>query len=565
MAASDPVLCTLCEQCSLSEQAVVWCSQCQEALCVGCQRPHDLSRSTKSHQTIPIADYTTLPPVVVDIKHSCDKHRQHYDMFCSIHNVAFCRKCLTEYHKECKGIMPLEEVVGNARHSSTIFDIEQSLQFLQEYVTELIKNRTENKSDLYEQEQDLREKVKNFRQRLNGHLDRLELKLLEELSTESNLHNKKIENALVQLIDKSMKINDLKHDVAKMKTFASDLQVFLGMKEIETTVEDEKLKIELIGKEECKCRINLGLHFESQIESIVDNLTILGSVSVSVTPTDIKLKSIKQIQAQIDTGASRRIDDIRLSKLQSFHIMTHKSKIDISACLIGCAGKLILADGGRGNRLIVLQPDGSILCYIAVSPAIYDIACVDDRKVVCTIGFFNYKSGVIIADIQTQEVKHIRQGVNSFRGIANSKGKLIYSVNCENLEVYNTANGDIRHIPTTRTKINRIALFKEKLYLSEKESAAIHCLDMTGNEIWKRKYFILKTILDLTVDKDGYVYVVGEGSNNVIITSPDGRKHREVTFEEDGPIQPRAINCDQETNKVLVCNKEGAVWLYDVI
>jgi DNA-binding beta-propeller fold protein YncE len=46
----------------------------------------------------------------------------------------------------------------------------------------------------------------------------------------------------------------------------------------------------------------------------------------------------------------------------------------------------------------------------------------------------------------------------------------------------------------------------------------------------------------ISVDNDGNVYVVGGGSNNVVVISPDGQRHRQILSAGDGLVNPRVLD-----------------------
>jgi DNA-binding beta-propeller fold protein YncE len=61
----------------------------------------------------------------------------------------------------------------------------------------------------------------------------------------------------------------------------------------------------------------------------------------------------------------------------------------------------------------------------------------------------------------------------------------------------------------------------------------------------------------ISVDNDGNVYVVGGGSSNVVVISPDGQRHRQVLFAGDGLVNPRVLDHDKATNILLVVNESA--------
>jgi DNA-binding beta-propeller fold protein YncE len=60
------------------------------------------------------------------------------------------------------------------------------------------------------------------------------------------------------------------------------------------------------------------------------------------------------------------------------------------------------------------------------------------------------------------------------------------------------------------------------------------------------------------------VYIVGRRSNNVVVISPDGQRHRQLLSSKDGLEDPRVLDYDKSTNVLLVVNETKYAVLFDV-
>jgi DNA-binding beta-propeller fold protein YncE len=68
----------------------------------------------------------------------------------------------------------------------------------------------------------------------------------------------------------------------------------------------------------------------------------------------------------------------------------------------------------------------------------------------------------------------------------------------------------------------------------------------------------------ISVDNDGNVYAAGFKSNNVVVISPDGQRHRQLLSSKDGLRNPRVLDYDKSTNMLLVVNERKSGFLFDV-
>jgi DNA-binding beta-propeller fold protein YncE len=82
---------------------------------------------------------------------------------------------------------------------------------------------------------------------------------------------------------------------------------------------------------------------------------------------------------------------------------------------------------------------------------------------------------------------------------------------------------------------------------------------MNGKSIWSfEDTSRLRTTRGVVVDNQGFVFVAGEQSGNIVMISPDGNSAKDVCYISS----PRAMCYDKNNNKILVCNRDNsAFWL----
>lgn len=88
---------------------------------------------------------------------------------------------------------------------------------------------------------------------------------------------------------------------------------------------------------------------------------------------------------------------------------------------------------------------------------------------------------------------------------------------------------------------------------------------MEGTTIWSFKDdTIIKNPKGITVDGMGYVYVISQDLNNVIVISPDGNQSKVLLCQLDGLEYPTAIQYDRKRDRLLVANKTKKAFLFDI-
>jgi DNA-binding beta-propeller fold protein YncE len=93
----------------------------------------------------------------------------------------------------------------------------------------------------------------------------------------------------------------------------------------------------------------------------------------------------------------------------------------------------------------------------------------------------------------------------------------------------------------------------------------VTCCDLHGTKQWEFKdKRVLEDPRGISVDNNGNVYVVGCISNNAVVFSPDGQRHRQMLSSEDGLVSPRVLDYDKSTNVLLVVNESESAFLFEV-
>jgi DNA-binding beta-propeller fold protein YncE len=96
-------------------------------------------------------------------------------------------------------------------------------------------------------------------------------------------------------------------------------------------------------------------------------------------------------------------------------------------------------------------------------------------------------------------------------------------------------------------------------------SHILTCCDLHGTTQWEFKDTrVLQCPVGISVDNDGNVYVVGYSSNNVVVISSHGQRHRQLLSAHTGLVNPRVLDYDRSTDRLLVVNQSSSAFLFDV-
>ena len=115
------------------------------------------------------------------------------------------------------------------------------------------------------------------------------------------------------------------------------------------------------------------------------------------------------------------------------------------------------------------------------------------------------------------------------------------------------------------TCVHYVATSGYKLYYTNYDAHFVTCRDLHGTTQWKFKNeSVLRGPLGVSVDNDGNVFVVGYDSQNVVVISPDGQRHRQLLSSSDGQVNLRILDYDKSTKSLLVVSESKYAFLFDV-
>ena len=170
---------------------------------------------------------------------------------------------------------------------------------------------------------------------------------------------------------------------------------------------------------------------------------------------------------------------------------------------------------------------------------------------------------IVIIDIDSQKVM-IAISMDTYIYDMAVRGRTIYycawNKGLKMLHLSDNSVSDI--INSNMSGVNYVATSGDKLYYTNSDTHAVICCDLHGTTQWEFKdNRVLRGPHGISVDNDGNVYVVGFSSNNVVVISPDGQRHRQLLSSKDGL---RVLEYDRSTNSLLVVNESSTAFLFDV-
>ncbi|XP_063416239.1 uncharacterized protein LOC134697882 [Mytilus trossulus] len=554
-------VCGVCCLRHLSKPSTGWCFECEEGLCLDCKEHHSLLKATRNHNVIPISEYQKLPQNVLEITRNCEKHNEVLQIFCKKHDSPCCRKCIIETHNNCKNLIEIEDYIKDIKSSARFQEVEEMMNETAENIERIRVNREENLTSLQEKKKRIENDIVQTRIKINNHLDKLQADLIQTLYTKVEKANEKIQQVLKSLEKKQCQIKEYQNTFENIRKYATDVQLFLSMKLMETNmVKDEEFVRSLIEKESL-CQVLLVMKDTFDTEKIAVSMPYIGKIGIDYSPSHVSIMKKKEMQAQ--TKATK-------ATIKSIANIFLKFEKKISSCEAGVTGCTLLPHGKIAfanemeSSIDVVKADGLLDFKIDLKPfAPFDITYISKTNTIAVTS--TGSNDIKIVDVKSKKVLKTYNLDSSCTGITYTEERLMLC-NKTGIHELNQHDGSVKTIVSV--KINNYAYVVvrgDKIYYTHLDNHSVTCCDFQGHIQWtfqNRK--IITYPLGVTADTDGNVYVACNYSHNVVVISSDGKQQKQLLSSVDGIECPHGLIYDRDNNQLLVTNYEKGAVLYKV-
>jgi DNA polymerase III psi subunit len=462
-------------------------------------------------------------------------------------------------------VVILENLITDVKISDIFNEIEELISEMTEIIGKIRQNRETNSGAVREHKIIVENEIRELRTKINNHLDKLQDDLMKELTEAEKQITDETREQLASLDRKQKELTEHQTNIANIRKYASDLQTYLAIRQIEKEVKTHDTCLQSIVN-----RLNqptLSYKIDTGLKTITSSIQKFGEVVVESKSCELTFARKKDKQAQmmvVDLSPSMSVDNIQL-KL--------KQKLSTKGRTIrGCA---LLPDGRNvyscweNNTVGFINKEGIEFYQIGkdkTGSGTYDTVYINDSNTIAVSSGREYNRYITIIDIESKEVMtSISMGTTIYGMVV--RGRTIYCFAANNeLKMLNLSDKSVSDIITSNMSgVCYVATSGDKLYYTNFSTHTVTCCDLHGTAQWEFKdTSVLQGSRGISVDNDGNVYVVGGDSNNVVVISPDGQRHRQVLSAGDGLVNPRVLDYDKATNRLLVVNESESAFLFEV-
>lgn len=202
------------------------------------------------------------------------------------------------------------------------------------------------------------EDIQSVRKSINDNLDEMERKLKDSLESDVEELVSDLDEMLHDLDIKKSYISTLQEELEAALSIATDLQVFLGLRQLELQVEEEFSYLETFKTSKAMDEVYIVLDISSSLRALSEGSESFGVISKSRKRNALELDIRKKGQAQLLLPSVNTLSNIKFSEKAQFQLPIGEKGIEITDCTVLPEELLIFADV-INNRLIICGSDGT--------------------------------------------------------------------------------------------------------------------------------------------------------------------------------------------------------------
>ena len=543
----------ICDPCSEKNKKLVaekYCSDCEEKLCTECAEWHMRCGEFRSHHVIDLSSVgSRIPP---SSKINCEIHTDvQIDYFCSQHDVVCCRACLSDSHRSCETVLPLDSASKDVKNSSLLSDALEELDNMTELLSKMSENRDDNRKLLKQKKSLIIKQMRAAKSKVLKYLDDIEERLITEVGFVQEKNEEKINREKHEICQLTSILKDNKQELEFLKDRGSNNQLFLTLRKQITNIQKTENKIH----DMTSAFNEIDMEFE-EIKNV--NIETIGSLSQITRPCPIKYKSMKVQHQQVQQDRRQTLTEfIREGEVN----LKHGEQYWLTDMAVTSDNKLLLCNIKSSHKKVYIYKDYKTyedeISFTSEPYCITVVPCTDKAVVTLplesSIQFINTTNN-------TKDKQIIKIG-GWCTGITAVKDQIYIGVDSKVI-ILNTDGSRVREI-TTDGGDNLNLLYNERNdQLLLRQPGSLCCINLDGHVIYR---YDISGGRGLAVDQQGHVYISGCESNDIHRLSPDGTFRDIVLSKHDGVNWPEGITFNNDFTKLFIINNRGKTVLVYIL
>ncbi|XP_060558805.1 uncharacterized protein LOC132719078 [Ruditapes philippinarum] len=539
--------CTPCGEDNIREEAIKYCPECQEYLCINCTQHHGRLKATKGHVVV---DMNAAKQCLVVAKAKCHYHPDRdIKMYCKTHDMVYCVMCIDTEHGLCEGVNKIEAVPKSYVNQTEIQQLLDETKKANDVLSATVIKQNDNITCIDKQREIIQEKLDGTEMKLIEQIRQIKIRTEDSLNEKHASLKKKINLSISR---SSCKIKELKVNEEHLRTICNlDVeQQFVQMKLMRKTATDA-LKLETsIGSDGTK---PISFTGDEQLESLV-----------------LAANALDQVMSD---DSAKKVCEPKHNRIKSKRKVYVKMENDASKCSIAdiCQltdGQILVADfGNKKVKQLDVNYKITNTCDLDDSPT--GICCISKDEI-----------AVKMANNQIQFISTGSSNLNKTRVISIEGGgyglmyfdKKMWVSRTHGINIYNIKGKRTKRIgennsPQTKFKsifIQHMAGSGDTVIVTDFCDGAV-CLNKDGTVLKELRDQKLRITRGVCVADDGTVFLCGYASDNIVMFSKEGKCLGELIASDPGLKCPVNMLFDNVNNNIVViCDNNNNIFVIEL-
>ncbi|CAC5413383.1 unnamed protein product [Mytilus coruscus] len=463
------------------------------------------------------------------------------EYYCTDHEIVCCRACISNEHRVCQNVLPLELASKDVKKSALLNDVMEDITHLIATLNALHDNRQSNLQSLEKSKSAITMQIRAVKSKLLKQIDELERELTTSFSSLQRKHEIKI-NKQQQEISKVL-VNEIqnKNEIDFLRDHGSNNQLFISLRQQVTTIHRTEAKIQQMVSNSQE----IGITFDEKKDVKIE---LFGSLFENFKPCQVQYRPKKFQQAQIKTEPTKDIvefeedTELKLKTGEEYNIL------DVS---VTENNKLLLTSFLSSDPKIYVYRDCKDYETEIIFPSFpYCVAVIQgtDRAVLTlpydqSIQFINTTTmtkcdkvnvGFICYGITTGRDRIYVAGEGGTIKTLDTNGKILKTVQQGSDNIYFMAYDDIYD--------QLIVRCPDKLICTKLDGTLVYSKDFSAG------------VAGVTRDRQGNIYFGVFTNNNIQRMSSDGKNCEEMLNLNNGISGPNGMCFNNDFTKLFVIN-----------
>ena len=222
----------------------------------------------------------------------------------------------------CKNVAIMEEMKKNVKTSSLFNETEHLIKEMIENIGKIRQHSETNSSAVKEQKRIIENEIQELRTKINNHLDRLQENMITELDEAETQVTTETRELLVSLDEKQNKLTEYQTNIVNIKKYASNLQTFIAVKQIEKQVETQDTCLQSLANSDNLNQTKLSYKIDTDLKNITTSIQKFTEVVVKSKPCELVFFRKKHKQAQMmiaELSPPMSVENIQLNLKQKIN------------------------------------------------------------------------------------------------------------------------------------------------------------------------------------------------------------------------------------------------------